>query len=312
MNQNNITDATVHPASPVVTPSSTESSPSPMRKAWLWVLSGALALSLGANYMQSQKTATLSNDITTLRTEMASVKDSVRDSQESVKKTLTGVEESLAAARQEMDKKVAQQTRVVVQRQTTQLDNKWKKEHAEQVEKLSGELAAVRETALQANNKLSDINTEVGSVKSDVGAVKTEVANARNEIDKTIGDLHRVRGDMGEMSGLIATNSKELAALRTLGEKNYYEFNLAKSAGQQRVGDVQLLVKKADKKRSRYTVDLMVEDKRVEKKDKTVNEPVQFYVSSKSRQAYELVVYEVQKDRIIGYLAAPKVQVARK
>lgn len=312
MNQNNITDATVQPASPVVTPSSTESSPSALRKAWPWVLSGALALSLGANYMQSQKTASLSNDVTTLRTEMAAVKDSVRDSQETVKKTLTGVEESLAAARQEMDKKVTQQTRVVVQRQTTQLDNKWKKEHAEQVEKLSGELAAVRETALQANNKLTDINSEVGSVKSDVGAVKSEVASARNEIDKTLSDLRRVRGDMGEMSGLIATNSKELAALRTLGEKNYYEFNLAKSAGQQRVGDVQLTVKKADKKRSRYTVDLLVEDKRVEKKDKTVNEPVQFYVSNKSRQAYELVVYEVQKDRIIGYLAAPKVQVARK
>ena len=230
MNQNNITDATVQPASPVVTPSSTESSPSAMRKAWPWVLSGALAVSLGANYMQSQKTTSLSNDVTTLRTEMAAVKDSVRDSQETVKKTLTGVEESLAAARQEMDKKVAQQTRVVVQRQTNQLDTKWKKEHAEQVEKLSGELAAVRETALQANSKLSDINTEVGSVKSDVGAVKSEVASARNEIDKTVSDLRRVRGDMGEMSGLIATNSKELSALRTLGEKNYYEFNLAKSA----------------------------------------------------------------------------------
>lgn len=311
MNQNNITDATVQPASPIVS-SSTAEAPSALRKAFPWVLSGALVLSLGANFMQSQKTASLTSDMAALRTEMATVKDSVRDGQESVKRTLAGVEESLAAARQEMDKKVSQQTRVVVQRQTAQLDTKWKKEQAEQVQKLSGELAAVRETALAANNKLSDINSEVGSVKTDVGAVKSEVANARSEIDRTLGDLHRVRGDMGEMSGLIATNSKELAALKSMGERNYFEFNLAKSAGQQRVGDVQLVVKRADTKRSRYTVDLMVDDKRIEKKDKTVNEPVQFYVSSKSRQAYELVVYEVQKDRIIGYLAAPKVQVARK
>jgi chromosome segregation ATPase len=287
------------------------------RPVWPWLLGGALAVSLGANVYQSQKTTALSSDIGTLRTEMAAVKSSVKNSEEQVKKSISGVEESLAATKQEVDKKVAaaQQTRVIVQRQVaaaTSIDNKWKKEQAETITKLNGELAQVKDAAQAAQSKLSDINNEVGTVKTDVGTVKTEIAATRSDLEKTISDLKRARGDMGEMSGLIATNSKELSALRELGERNYYEFSLAKSAGQQRVGDIQLAVKKADVKRAKYTLDVVVDDRRIQKKDKTANEPVQFYVSSKTRQPYELVVYEVQKDRIVGYLATPKVQVARK
>lgn len=284
----------------------------PVRTFGPWVLAGALAISLIGNLVQSQRTSALTNDIGAIRAEMAGVKNNLKTSEESVQRSLAGVAESLANARQEMDKRVVQQTRVVVQRQTTQLDTKWKQEHAAQVEKLNGELAALRENAQVASNKITDINNEVGTVKSDVGTVKLEVASTRGELDRTVNDLKRMRGDMGEMSGLIATNSKELVTLREIGERNYYEFNLAKSAGQQRVGDVQLVVRKADAKRNRYNVDVVVDDKKIEKKDKTVNEPLQFYVSSKSRQPYELVVYEVQKDRLIGYLATPKVQVARK
>jgi chromosome segregation ATPase len=286
--------------------------PSPYRGLGYVLLGAALVVSLGYNYFQSQKTNLLSTDLTSMRTELASVKNTVQSGQEAVQKSISSVEESLAATKQEMSKHATQQARVVVRQQTSQLDAKWKKEQAEQVEKLNGELARIRESADAANEKLTGINGEVGSVKTDVGSVKTDIASARTELDRTIGDLRRVRGDMGEMSGLIATNSKEVAALRELGERNYYEFNLAKSAGQQRVGDIQLVVRKADPKKSRFTMDVVVEDKRIEKKDKTVNEPVQFFVTSKARQAYELVVYEVQKDRIVGYLATPKVQTARK
>jgi chromosome segregation ATPase len=306
MNTNNENNNTITPA-----PAETN------KGLWPWLLGGALALSLGANVYQSQKTTALSADIGTLRTEMSSMKTSLKNNEEQVKKSISGVEESLAATKQEVDKKVAaaQQTRVIVQRQVataSQLDSKWKKEQSETVAKLNGELAQVKDAAQAAHSKLTDINSEVGSVKTDVGAVKSEIANTRSDLDKTISDLKRARGDMGEMSGLIATNSKELGALRELGERNYYEFSLAKSAGQQRVGDIQLAVKKADLKRAKYTLDVVVDDRRIQKKDKTVNEPVQFYVSSKTRQPYELVVYEVQKDRIVGYLATPKVQVARK
>ena len=304
-NDNKIIDAQIVASSPA------------SRPVWPWLLGGALAVSLGANFYQSQKTTALSSDVGSLRTEMIAVKTSIKSSEEQVKKSITGVEDSLAATRLDVDKKVAaaqMNTRVIVQRQAAQAnqnDGKWKLEQTETVAKLNGEIAQVKDATQAAHTKISDINTEVGSVKTDVGTVKTEIANTRSELDRTVSDLKRVRGDMGEMSGLIATNSKEVGALRSLGERNYYEFNLAKSAGQQRVGDIQLSVKKADTKRAKYTLDVVVDDRHIQKKDKTVNEPVQFYVSAKTRQAYELVVYEVQKDRIVGYLATPKVQVAR-
>jgi hypothetical protein len=85
---------------------------------------------------------------------------------------------------------------------------------------------------------------------------------------------------------------------------------MGKTKTPQRIGDIQLLLKKTDQKKNRYTVEITADDKTVEKKDKGVNEPVQFY-TSKARQPYEIVINEVGKDKIVGYLATPKVQGGR-
>lgn len=171
-------------------------------------------------------------------------------------------------------------------------------------EKVTGEISAVKDAATTANAKIADVS-------GDVNNVKTQVASTRSELDKTIGELKKVTGDLGVTSGYVATNGKELAALRRLGERDYTEFTLSKSAKTgQRVGDVMLTLKKSDPKRNRFTLEVFADDKKTEKKDRTVNEPVQFYVA-KARQPYEIVVNEVKKDVIVGYLAKPKDQVAR-
>jgi hypothetical protein len=172
-------------------------------------------------------------------------------------------------------------------------------EHAKAQEQVASALGEVKEVA----------STRIAEVASHVNTVDTQVAQARSDLDKTVAELRSVRGDLGVQSGLIATNAKELAALRELGERNYVEFNLAKTNKPQRVGAINVVLRKADPKRSRFTVDVIADDKKVEKKDRTINEPVQFYVS-RARQPYELVVNEVQKDRIVGYLAVPKVETA--
>ena len=79
-------------------------------------------------------------------------------------------------------------------------------------------------------------------VSSEVGNVRTDVASTRNDLDKTISDLRRTTGDMGVMSGLIATNQKELEALKARGERDYYEFTLTKSQKQQRIGDILMAI----------------------------------------------------------------------
>jgi len=148
-------------------------------------------------------------------------------------------------------------------------------------------------------------------VNGEVSNVKTQVASTRSELEKTIGDLKKVTGDLGVQSGYIATNGKELAALKRLGERNYFEFNLAKAKTPQKVGDITLLLKKTDPKKNKYTLEVFADDKMTEKKDKNINEPIQFYVAKAGRQPYELVINEVKKDVVKGYLATPKDQIAR-
>jgi hypothetical protein len=75
------------------------------------------------------------------------------------------------------------------------------------------------------------------------------------------------------------------------------------------VGDIQVVLRKVDVKRNRYTLDVLADDKRVEKKDKGANEPVQFYTAV-ARQPYEIVINQVKNNQVTGYLATPKVTVA--
>jgi chromosome segregation ATPase len=166
-------------------------------------------------------------------------------------------------------------------------------------EQVATEFTEVRQAADQTTARISEVST-------DVDKVETEITATKNELDKTIAELKRVNGDMGVMSGLIATNAQEVSALRELGDRNYFEFQLVKTKEPQRVGEIQLKLKKADAKRSQFTVDVFADDKRIEKKNKTANEPVQFYVAG-ARQPYEIVVYEVEKGKIVGYLSTPKV-----
>ncbi len=173
----------------------------------------------------------------------------------------------------------------------------------ESVQKVTGELSQVRDAATTANAKIENVS-------GDVTTVKSMVASNKSDLDKTILDLKKVTGDLGVTSGYVATNGKELEALKRLGERNYVEFRLAKAKQPQRVGEVSLLLKKSDPKHNRFTFELIADDKTTEKKDRTINEPIQFLMA-RARQPYEIIVNSVQKDMIVGYLAEPKVQNAR-
>ena len=109
------------------------------------------------------------------------------------------------------------------------------------------------------------------------------------------------------MSGLIAHNRDDLEELKRRGDRNYYEFKVTKSKTPQRVGPVQVTLNKTDQKKGKYTMTVFVDDRSIEKKDKTAGEPVQFYLKGSSRMApYEIVVFDVGKNDINGYLSTPK------
>jgi hypothetical protein len=70
---------------------------------------------------------------------------------------------------------------------------------------------------------------------------------------------------------------------------------------------VQISLNRTDPKKSKYTITVIADDKTIEKRDKTSGEPVQFFVKGSSRMApYEIVVFDVGKNQITGYLETPK------
>ena len=185
------------------------------------------------------------------------------------------------------------------QRHADDLAQKIEAEAQQAQQQVVSEIGEVKDAATSAHTKIAETNDRVSTVDS-------RVTQTRSDLEKTVADLKSVQGDMGVQSGLVATNAKELAALRELGERNYLEFDVKKTNQPQRVGTVSIVLRKADPKRNRYTLDVLADDKRVEKRDRSINEPVQFYVS-RAHQPYEIVVNEVQRDRVVGYLAVPKV-----
>jgi cell division protein FtsB len=160
---------------------------------------------------------------------------------------------------------------------------------------------------LALTNQIKESNERIGAVATEVGGAKKDIETTKNDLEATKGKLDRSLGDMNVMSGLIAHNRDDLDELRRRGDRNYYEFTLQKSKFPQRVGPVQVSLIKTDPKKSKYTVNVIADDRTIEKKDKTSGEPVQFYVKGSSKMApYEFVVFDVGKNQITGYLATPK------
>lgn len=235
-------------------------------------------------------------------TEVAKVRETHSLSTASSRQRLDELRAELETARSQATTGVGQARKEAL-KHADELAARLQEEQRRQQAQVRTELTEVKEAATTANTKISDVS-------NDVGNVKTEVAATKSELEKTISDLKTVRGDLGLQSGLIATNGKELTALKALGDRIYVEFNLQKTKAPQKVGNIMVLLKKTDIKKNQYTVELIADDKRVEKKDKSINEPLQFY-SGGSRQPSELVVNEVRRDVVVGYLSTPKVTTAR-
>ena len=166
-------------------------------------------------------------------------------------------------------------------------------------------------SAQKFNSQLTEVqkNSEekIGAVATDLGGAKKDLESTRSDLEATKGKLERMQGDEGVMSGLIARNHDDLEDLKRRGDRNYYEFTVARTKTAQRVGPVQLSLNKVDPKKNKYTMTVFVDDRSIEKKDKTAGEPVQFYVKGgRGASPYEVVVFDVGKNQITGYLSTPK------
>jgi len=232
---------------------------------------------------------TLGSRLSTAQTELADTKQQntqlaaeLRETDARLKVTTDELAKSLGLTQKELDAR-AQEIIAREQADTARLQN------------------AQQQTAQQ----VSAVSSDVSTVKSDVGGVKTDLGKTQTDLATTISQLQQVRGDLSNTNSVIARNHDELVTLEHRSDRNYYEFTL--SRGEKKpVGTVSLELKKTDAKRSKFTLDIYADDKVYEKRDRNVNEPLQFY-SGKDPALYEIVVNSISsKNQISGYLSSPK------
>jgi multidrug efflux pump subunit AcrA (membrane-fusion protein) len=181
-----------------------------------------------------------------------------------------------------------------------------KQELAQRVAELKAQQKA-SESRLEKEQKaqISAVTGEISGVKTDVGGVKSDVASTKADLEATKAKLQSTIGDLGVQSGLIAHTAGDLDILKHKGDRNYYEFTLLRGAKPQPVSTVSLQLKKADAKKGKFTMNVTSDDKTIEKKDRNVSEPIQFY-SGREHMLFELVVWTVDKNKATGYLSTPK------
>ena len=158
----------------------------------------------------------------------------------------------------------------------------------------------------QTAQQVSAVSSAVSDVKTDVGGVKTDLGKTQNDLASAVAQLTSMKGDLSDHSSLIARNGSELEILKHKGDRTFYEFSLVKGV-KKPVGTVSLELKKADSKKSKVTISVYADDKEYEKRDRNLNEPMQFY-AGKDPLLFEIVVNSVgaKNGTVAGYLSVPK------
>ncbi|HKW56196.1 MAG TPA: hypothetical protein VJN42_02475 [Candidatus Acidoferrum sp.] len=175
-----------------------------------------------------------------------------------------------------------------------------------------GELIAARKQGKSATAAVdqkvdglaSTMQTELAkkATTDDVDKLNGDVSGVKTDLDATKNNLQMARSEMGT---LIARNHDEIDQLRRMGQRDYFEFTLSRKGGSQKIGAIRVELKDTNTKKNQYSINVLADDNSFEKKNRSVNEPIFFYIGG-SRSALELVINKVTKTTAAGYLSAPK------
>src|SRR5437867_947704 len=279
------------------------------RFLWIWLLLIICVVSImGLGYSLSatrhsvdsvqQRISTLVSNTDSTAHQLAQFRDSSKEEATEIASKLDAVTQRLGVTAGDLQKARQQFAQRIKQHQeslATELATKASSTDVDAVrQEAVSKLAVVQEVQKDADAKL-------GNVSNDVTVVKGDLASARRDFARDLSDVKTTLNDG------IARNAAELALLRKKGERDYLDLDIRRDAKTafQRIGDIQISVTKTDPKRQKYSVMILADDNHLEKRDRTVNEPVQFMVGH-DQLRYEMVINAVNKDRIQGYLSTPK------
>ncbi len=281
------------------------------RFLWIWLLLIICVVSImGLGYSISatrhsvdsvqQRISTLESTADSTAHQLALFRDSSKEEATEIASKLDAVTQRLGVTAGDLQKARQQFAQRIKQHQES-VDNKLATELATKAS--STDVDAVRQEAVSklavVQEVQKDADAKLGNVSNDVTVVKGDLASARRDFARDLSDVKTTLNDG------IARNAAELALLRKKGERDYLDLDIRTKTAFQRIGDIQISVTKTDPKRQKYSVVILADDNHLEKRDRTVNEPVQFMVGH-DQLRYEMVINAVNKDRIQGYLSTPK------
>ena len=198
----------------------------------------------------------IQNEIDTLKENSTAMTASQRKHLDDLKEDLESRSRQLSAAASQAKKEAL--TYADQQAQKLEAENQ---KTAANVNQVSSDLGNVKQSADAANAKIADVG-------SDVNGVKTDLASTKTNLQQTIADLKSVKGDLTGTQSQVATNDNELNELIKRGERNIVKFTITrKTKGYQKVGDIGLMLKNADPKKYKFTLEVNADDKLTEKKD---------------------------------------------
>ncbi len=256
---------------------------------WIVVAVAILAIvsviALGAGYSASNRASNIEQG---LATQLRSEAKNLRESVDVLSKRLKQTEETNAQAQGELsvvtDRLKLTQSELARARKQGKLLQEQNDKHLE-------EMAASVRTELAAKASADELKNLSG-----------DVSGVRTDLESTKQNLQMAKGELGT---LIARNHEEIDQLRRLGQRDYFEFTLDGKGIREKLGSIMVELRGTNTKKNQFTIALFADDLRLEKKNRSVNEPIYFYTRG-TRAPLELVVNQVAKNKIVGYLSAPK------
>lgn len=239
------------------------------------------------SYAQSTRTS-LSSDIQTLKQDYAKDMDSVHARLSASDATNTQLQDDLST--------VTKRLRI------TQADLKKSRDEADQMRQEEADKLTAMNADVQQQLSAKASAADVQNVTGTVSVVRTDLDATRSDLDTTKQNLNMAKSELGT---LIAKNHDDVAELRRLGERDYFEFTLQGKNKEQKIGGISVTLRGTNPGKNQFSVVLVADDKRTENRSRNINQPI-FFTTRAGRQPLEFVVNSVEKDKITGYVSVPK------
>lgn len=265
-----------------------------------WKIAGVIAIAalVGFNIHLLNKVgaieSTSESQRTALTTEVSDLEATLSAQSGAYQREISALQESVQQTKEE----AAARARTEARRGADQLAKTFAEKERQQQDMFLSEIGNVRGETDTNRKGIEDVSTRV------VG-VQTDLDQTRENLNETAEKLASTQGNVDEISGRVGTHDAAIERLRMQGQRDVTRFELSESKDRTKVESVQMRVKDIDYRKNRYTLEVMADDRVVTHKDRLLNQPVEFYVTGVT-QPYEVVVTDIAKNQISGYLATPK------